>query len=252
MPAQHFEQTRTRIQPIVKPGPTIVEEKMAAHLAGERRIRLLQLGLDQRMPGVPHRRPAAVLTNPRREQARALDVEDDLAAGIVREHVLREQHDLPIRVNDLAILGDHPQAIAIAVECEPDLRIGLAQAANQILQVLRMRRIRMVIRKRAVDFAEQLDDLATQAPIKLGATAPATPLPQSIAIFIGRASLTSPVIASRYAGTTSTLLLCPRRDASRCALARAAAAAPECRRHAASHRPSSSSARCIRAGYGCR
>ncbi len=42
-----------------------------------------------------------------------------------------------------------------------------------------------------------------------GAIMPATPLPQSTAIFIFRASLTSPATRSRYAARTSTLWYAP-------------------------------------------
>ena len=47
-----------------------------------------------------------------------------------------------------------------------------------------------------------------------GALAPATPLPQSTTIFIGRASFTSPTMRSRYAGSTSTVRTLP--PARRC------------------------------------
>ncbi len=107
-----------------------------------------------------------MLADPRRKQARALDVEDDLAARVSREHVLREQHHLSIRVNDLAVLGDDTQAVAVAVERKSDLGVGFAQAANQILQILGMRGIRMMIRERSIDVAKQLDHIAAEAPVK--------------------------------------------------------------------------------------
>ena len=121
----------------------------------------LKLGLDQRVSGNPHCGPPTMLAKPRCEQARALDVEDDLAARMVRQDILREQHVLSVRVNDLTILGHHTSAIAIAIEREADFGIGLAQAANQIFEVFGVRRIGMMIWKRAIDIAEELDDLVT-------------------------------------------------------------------------------------------
>src|SRR4030095_11077779 len=123
VPAQDLQQTCTRVQAIVKTWPTVVEKQMTAHLASKWRVRFLQLGLDQRVPRFPHSRPSAVLANPRRKQTRALDVEDDLAARMVRQHVLHEQHDLSIRVNNLAILGHHTETVAVAVEREADFGI---------------------------------------------------------------------------------------------------------------------------------
>src|SRR5207302_3942230 len=44
----------------------VLEEQMAAHLATQRRAGFAHLGLDQRMPGLPHQRQTAVRLDPRR------------------------------------------------------------------------------------------------------------------------------------------------------------------------------------------
>ena len=100
--------------------------------------------------------------------AAALDVVDDLAAGHARQDILGEEHQLAVRIDDLAVLGDHPETVAVAVEGQADLRIGLAQATDEVLKVLGMRRIRMVVGEVAIDLAEELDHLAAEAPIELG------------------------------------------------------------------------------------
>jgi hypothetical protein len=55
-----------------------------------------------------------------------------------------------------------PEAVAVAVESEADFGVGGAQRADEVLQVLGFRRVRMVIREGAVDFAEQFDQFAAQ------------------------------------------------------------------------------------------
>ena len=104
-----------------------------------------------------------MLADPRRQVARAFHVVQDLRARMAGQHVGGKQHHLAVRVDDLAILGDHAQAVAIAIEGDADLRIRLGQAADQVLQVFRMRRVRMVVREIAIDVAEQFDDLAAHA-----------------------------------------------------------------------------------------
>ena len=60
-------------------------------------------------------------------------------------------------------LGYHAEPVAVAIEGEPDLVVGARQAANDILQILGLRRIGMMIRKVAVDLAEKLGYRAAEA-----------------------------------------------------------------------------------------
>ena len=85
---------------------------------------------------------------------------------MARQHVFGEQHQLAVGVDDLAILGDDAQAVAVAVEGQADFRRTIAQGADQVLQVFRMGRIGVVIGEVAVDFAEQLFDFAAHAAIE--------------------------------------------------------------------------------------
>ncbi len=115
---------------------------MPAHLPGKRRTAVAQLRLDERVTGAPHRRPAPKPAHPGRDMARALDVKYDLGARAVGEDVTGKQHDLPIRVDDLAGARDDTQAIAVAVEGQSQLGPGTLHGLDEVLQVLRMRRVR--------------------------------------------------------------------------------------------------------------
>ncbi|MNS74854.1 hypothetical protein D3C72_1083400 [compost metagenome] len=160
---EDFQQARGRIHAVVETVPAVLEEDMAAHFAAQRRARLAQLGFHQRVARLVHQRHAAMLADPRRQVARAFHVVQNLRARMAGQHVGGKQHHLAVRVDDLAILGDHAQAVTVAVEGDADFSIRLGQAADQVLQVFRMRRVRMVVREIAIDFAEQFDDFAAHA-----------------------------------------------------------------------------------------
>ena len=57
-----------------------------------------------------------------------------------------------------------PQSIGVAIEREADFRIGLLQYFYQILQILRSRWIRVMIRKISIDLGKQFGHLAAKAP----------------------------------------------------------------------------------------
>ena len=65
VPRQDLEQPRAGVKPVVEAVPALLEERVAAHLAGQRRADLLHLHLDQRVPGLPQQRLAAVSRHPR-------------------------------------------------------------------------------------------------------------------------------------------------------------------------------------------
>ena len=104
-----------------------------------------------------------MLPYPRGEQAGAFDVVNDLAAGDARQYIGREEHQLAVRVDDFAVLGDDAEAVAVAVEGDADFGVGFTQGADDVFKIFRLRRVRVVVREIAVDFAEQRHDLATEA-----------------------------------------------------------------------------------------
>ena len=117
-------------RPSSKPYQRSLEERVAAHLAGERRADFLHLALDQRVAGLPQQRHAAVAQDPRLQVARRLDVVDDRRAGLARQHVGGEQHQLPVGVDDVAVARHDAQAVAVAVEREAELAVASARAAR--------------------------------------------------------------------------------------------------------------------------
>ena len=100
--------------------------------------------------------------DPGRQQPRALHVEDDLRAGVARQHVGRKQHQLPVGEDDLAVLRHHPEAVAVAVEGEAQLAAACLDAGNQVDKVLQVGRVRVMVGKIAVDVAIELLHLAAQ------------------------------------------------------------------------------------------
>ena len=90
--AQVLQQARAGVKSVVETEPAFLEENVAAHFAGQQGPRLLHLGLDQGVAGLPHGRPAAMLQNPRRQIARAFDVEQDFRARIAFQNVGGEDH----------------------------------------------------------------------------------------------------------------------------------------------------------------
>src|SRR5213594_1698269 len=119
------------------------------------------------MTGLPEARHAAVLADPGREVARAFDVVDDLSAGLARKDILREQHQLPVRKDNLPLGCHHAQPVAVAIESKPDLTALPLHQGNQILEVLRAGRIGMMIGKAAIDLAVELQHFAAESAVEL-------------------------------------------------------------------------------------
>src|SRR5205823_6161375 len=65
---------------------------------------------------------------------------------------------------DAAVLVDGAEPIRIAVERHAKTRFLAADLLLKVAQVLRHGRVRVVVGERAVQFAEQLDDLMAEGP----------------------------------------------------------------------------------------
>src|SRR5436309_13038469 len=115
------------------------------------------------MAGLPQQRLAAITEYPGLQVARRFDVVDHHRTRVTPEKIGGEEHELPVGINDLAILGYDTESIAITVESETQLVVRCLQAANQVLQVFRLRRIRMMVGKRAVHVAEKLGHRAAES-----------------------------------------------------------------------------------------
>ena len=104
--------------------------------------------------------------DPVEQLARGLDVEDDFGAGVARQHVVGEQHQLAVGEDDAAVLGDHAQAVAVAVEGEAQFRVRGLEPGDQVLQIVRHGGVGMVVGEGAVHLAEHFFDLAAHAAIE--------------------------------------------------------------------------------------
>src|SRR5690606_33344760 len=160
--AEDFQQAGGAVDAVIEAEPALLEEDVAAHLAGQQCAGFLHLLLDQRVPGLPHHRPAAVAADQRGQAAGALDVEDDVGAGVARYHVLGEQHQQAVGVDDGAGVGHHADAVAVAVEGQAEVGVFRFHPGDQVDQIFRLARVRVVVGEGAIHFAEQRDDAAAQ------------------------------------------------------------------------------------------
>ena len=131
---------------------------MPAHLAGQFGLGFAHLGLDQRVPGLPHQRAAAVAQDMLGQAASALHVVHDHGARIALQHIGGKQHQQAVREDVLAGAGDHAKAIAVAVEGDAEVRVQPRHHLHQRLQVVRLAGVGMVVGEGAVDLAEQRGD----------------------------------------------------------------------------------------------
>ena len=91
--------------------------------------------------------------------AGALHVVHDHRARVAFQHVGGEQHQQAVGEDDLAFLGHHAQAVAVAIEGQAQVGIEALDRLDQVLEVVRLAGIGMVVGEGAVDLAEQRDDL---------------------------------------------------------------------------------------------
>ena len=99
----------------------------------------------------------------------------------------------------MAVARDHAEPVAVAVEREAELAVALREHARSGRAGSRAATDRDDDWE-SVPSTSQNSSARRRSPgagRASGANAPATPLPQSTAIFIGRASLTSPTMRSR-------------------------------------------------------
>ena len=129
---------------------------MAAHLAGQGRAGLRHLGLDQGVARAPHQGRAAEARNLVETRLAGLDVGDNGGTGQILEHVPRQDGEQLIPPQHPAQGIDDADAVAIAVEGDPEVAFLGGDALFELLQVGLHGGVRVVGRKGAVDaFVEQ-------------------------------------------------------------------------------------------------
>ena len=136
---------------------------MATEFTAEERARLPDPGLDVGMSRPTHDRVSSGVGNHLGEVPRALHVVDDIGARVSARDVARKQHHEAIGPDDCPAVGDDAQAVAIAVEGDAQVRIAFADRDDEVVEVRRFGRIRMVVRKAAVDFLVQAHHFAPES-----------------------------------------------------------------------------------------
>src|SRR5262245_40087156 len=120
---ENAEKARRAVHRVVVSVKALAEEHVAGHLAGDGRVHLAHLVLDERVAGLPHHGLSARLLYSHRQRLRALHIEDDrLTTSGALENVARVEDEDPVSPHDLAVAVDHADAVRVAVEGDPDLR----------------------------------------------------------------------------------------------------------------------------------
>src|SRR5262249_54537547 len=164
--AQNLEEPRACVDRIVIAEVAVREEEVSAHLACHRGARLFHLGLYQRVPGFPHYRIASVSADVIEERLRALHFGNERGSGCLFEDAAGKENHQLIAPDDIAPFVYHAYAIGVAVKRDRKVRTMLIHSSYGIRHVFDNGRIRMVIRKAAISFTEQLYHIKPHAPVE--------------------------------------------------------------------------------------
>src|SRR5512133_2489393 len=158
-PRQQLQQAPRRVDAVVEAEPAVAEEDVTAHLAGQQRLLLLHLRLDEAVPRLPHDPAAALRRDVVVEGEGALHLADDRGPRHLGQQGPREQdHDL-VAPEHGPLLVHRAHAVRVAVVRDTDVGLHLAHLRLQVLEVLLDRRIGVVVREPAVHLDEERDDV---------------------------------------------------------------------------------------------
>src|SRR5688500_1312985 len=147
---------RGSVHRIVEAIPSLGEEHVPRHLTSDRRMRLVHLFLNERVPRLPHERLATGFLDLLGKRLRALHIEDyRLTFPCSREHVTSVDDEDVIAPDDLPFLVDDTDAVRITVEGNAELGSIFTNGRDHVLEILRNRRVRVMIRERPVTLAKQ-------------------------------------------------------------------------------------------------
>ncbi len=118
---EQLDEAQAGVDRVVEAEPAIGEEHVPRHLAGERRLLLLHLRLDERVADLPHDGPAAEARDLVEQRLAALHLADEGGARLPRQDLAREQHDQLIAPEDSPLAVDGADPIGVAVERDPHL-----------------------------------------------------------------------------------------------------------------------------------
>ena len=118
---EQFQQARAAIDGIVESVPAVLEEDVAAHLAGELCVELLHGGLDVRVTGTPHDDIAAPFFHILVEPAAAFHLAHDRGARFILEDGPGEEGQQSVAGEHIALLVATAQPVYIPVEADADV-----------------------------------------------------------------------------------------------------------------------------------
>src|SRR6185437_1994494 len=142
--------------------PAFIEVHVPGHLARERSVHLVHLLFDERVPRLPHHRYAARLLNRIWQRLRALHVEDYRCVLHASKDIARIQEQQIISPDDVTVPLNDADPVSVAVERNAEIVAALVHLVDEIFEILRNGRVRMVVGKRAVTFAEHARDFDTE------------------------------------------------------------------------------------------
>ena len=160
--ADNFQQAAAGVGAIVKAVPALFKKDVATHLAAQRGVQLFHAGFDQRVAGFVHVRHPPGSANGWGQLLAAFHIKQNRCAGIAREHILGEQHQLAIRKDVLPIFGDDAQAVAIAIKGQANFGIRILQRGHQVTQVFGLAGVGVVVGEVAIDLRKQFDHFTAQ------------------------------------------------------------------------------------------
>ena len=121
---EDLKQPGRGVEGVVTTQPAVAKENVAAEFAAQRRVQFRGPGADVRMAGAMHHGSAAVAADQVAEPPAGFDVVHNVGAGMGGEDVARENHHQFVRPDDAAAGADHHQAVAVAVQGDPQVGLG--------------------------------------------------------------------------------------------------------------------------------
>ena len=150
---------------------------MPAHLAGERRPGLGHAALDEGVARLPHLGPPAGLGHGVEQRLTRLHIGDHACARPLGEQVAREQDEQLVRPEHFPFAVHSAQAVAVAVERKAEVEALATHQIDELDQVFRHGRVRMVRGKGPVDLFVQQEMFARQQCREPGHDAPGRTVP---------------------------------------------------------------------------
>ena len=158
---QDLEHAAGGVDRIVVAEVAVGEEDVPAHLAAEGGAGLPHLRLQQRVPRLPHDPAPAVLRDIVIQPLRTFHLGDDDRAGLPREDVACEHDEHLVAPIDPPAAVDEADAIGVTVERDADVGAVLLHRRDEVGDVLRQRRIGVVVREPPIRIAEDRVRLAS-------------------------------------------------------------------------------------------